>query len=113
MNFEPLDPMATTDATWNVDDLLSQHSQSLLLPDGRFDFFHNLQEDDCSETLGEEYYDWMDEKGYTKEWYYTAPSGSLVGIAFRYGSARLRGNRTTTTQDVVAFIDFLQETVKN
>ena len=41
MNFEPLDPMASIDATWNVDDLLTQHSQSLLLPDGRFDFFHS------------------------------------------------------------------------
>ena len=113
MNFQPLSPLAHTESTWNVDHLLSTHSQSLLLPDGRFDFLHNLSESECVETLGQEYNDWDNESGHTKEWYYTAPSGSLVGVAFRYGCARLRGDYTTTVEDVVEFIDFLQQSVKN
>ena len=113
MNFQSLNPMASTETTYNVDSLLAQHSQALLLPDGRFDFLHNLTESACVETLGQEYYDWDNESGHTKEWYYLAPSGSLVGVAFRYGCARLRGNGRTTTDDVVEFIDYLQQAVKN
>lgn len=112
MNFEPLNSMTPTSHTYNIDHILSQHSQSLLLPDGRFDFLHNLKESECSESLGQEYYDWDNESGHTKEWYYLAPSGSLVGVAFRYGCARLRGNGRTTTDDVVQFVDYLQQTVK-
>ena len=112
MNFEPLDRMKTVSATYNIDHILSQHSQSLLLPDGRFDFLHYLKERECVDSLGEEYYDWDNESGHTKEWYYLAPSGSVVGVAFRYGCARLRGNSTTTTDDVVQFVDYLQQTVK-
>ena len=111
MNFQPW--QSSTGTTYNIDHILSEHSQSLLLPDGRFDFLHNLNESDCVEALGKEFYDWDNESGHTKEWYYTAPSGSIVGVAFRYGCARLRGNHTTTTTDIVGFIDFLQETVKN
>ena len=113
MNFQPLSPLAHTESTWNIDHLLAHHAQSLLLPDGRFDFLHYLKESDCIETLGQEYNDWDNESGHTKEWYFTAQSGSLVGVAFRYGCARLRGNNTTTTDDVVEFIDFLQQAVKN
>ncbi len=113
MNFQPLNPMTSPDSTWNVDHLLSTHSHSLLLPDGRFDFLHNLSESECSESLGQEWYDWDNEGGHTKAWYYTAHSGSLVGVAFRYGCARLRGNGRTTSDDVVEFIDYLQQAVKN
>lgn len=113
MNFQPLNPLAPTDSTWNVDHLLADHSRSLLLPDGRFDFLHNLSESECIENLGQEYNDWDDENGHTKEWYFTAQSGSLVGVAFRYGCARLRGNNTTSVEDIVEFIDFLQQAVKN
>lgn len=113
MNFERIAPMMPTSSTHNIDHILSQHSQSLLLPDGRFDFLHALKEKDCVEALGEEYYDWDNESGHTKEWYYLAPSGSVVGVAFRYGCARVRGNGRATTDDVVGFIDYLQQTVKN
>ena len=112
MNFQPLNPMASPSSTWNVDHLLTHHSQSLLLPDGRFDFLHYLKESDCIESLGQEYNDWDNEGGHTKEWYYLAPSGSLVGVAFRYGCARLRGDSRTTVADVVEFIDYLQQAVK-
>lgn len=112
MTFEPLSPMKAVSATYNIDHILSQHSQSLLLPDGRFDFLHDLREQECIESLGEEYYDGLNENGYTREWFYTAPSGSVVGVAFRYGCARLRGNNHTTTDDVVQFVDYLQQTVK-
>jgi len=113
MTFERISPTTSTTGTHNIDHILSQHSQSLLLPDGRFDFLHSLEEEDCVESLGEEYSDWGNESGHTKEWYYLAPSGSVVGVAFRYGCARVRGHSTTTTQDVVGFIDFLRQTVKN
>lgn len=112
MDFQPLNSMTSTSGTYNIDHILSQHSQSLLLPDGRFDFLHYLQEEECLESLGEEYYDWDNESGHTKEWYYLAPSGSVVGVAFRYGCARLRGNSQTTTDDVIQFVDYLQQTVK-
>lgn len=114
MTFERITPMThRVSTTHNIDHILSQHSQSLLLPDGRFDFLHSLEEEDCVESLGEEYNDWGNESGHTKEWYYLAPSGSVVGVAFRYGCARVRGNNRTTAQDVIGFIDYLQQTVKN
>ena len=112
MNFQPLSQTASPDSTWNVDHLLAHHSQSLLLPDGRFDFLHHLSESECIESLGREWNDWDNEGGHTKEWYYLAPSGSLVGVAFRYGCARLRGDSRTTVADVVEFIDYLQQAVK-
>ena len=113
MNFKPLSPFANTETTWNVDHLLSAHSQSLLLPDGRIERFMNLLESECNAKLGTAFYDWDNEKGYTKEWYYIAPSGNLIGIAFRHSSPRLRGNGKTTVADVVEFVDFLHESVTN
>lgn len=112
-NFTPLTPMQSTPVTFNVDGLLMEHSRSLLLPDGRLEQFMTLLESECSHTLGTPYDDWANEKGYTKEWYYTAPSGRLVGICFRFGHPRLRGNGQTTVDDVVEFVDFLHQAVKN
>ncbi len=102
----------STVGTFLVDDLLTNHTQSLLLPDGRIERFMSLGESECNHFLGDPYYDWGDERGHTKEWYYTASSGSLVGIAFRWGSPRLRGNDHTTVQDVIEFVDFLHQTVR-
>ena len=112
-NFTPLSHTQSTCGTFNVDDLLAQHAQALLLPDGRIEQFMKLLESECNAKLGEPYQDWDNEKGHTKEWYYTAPSGNLVGIGFRHGCPRLRGNWATTVDDVVDFVDFLQQAVKN
>lgn len=112
-NFTPLSHTQSTSGTFNVDDLLAQHAQALLLPDGRIEQFMKLLESECNAKLGEPYQDWDNEKGHTKEWYYTAPSGNLVGVAFRHGCPRLRGNWATTVDDVVDFVDFLQQAVKN
>ena len=104
--------MVTTVGTYNVDHLLAQHAQSLLLPDGRIEKMMGLGESECSRFLGEPYHDWENEKGYTKEWYYTTHRGELLGLSFRWGDPRLRGNATTTTTDVIEFVDFLHQTVR-
>ena len=98
-----------TSGTHNLDHLLTNHTQSLLLPDGRYDFFNSIQPIDCDEKLGEPtveddgYY-----KGYTNEWYFKAPSGNTVAIGFRWGTPRLRGNGRTTVEDVIEFVDYLK-----
>ena len=112
MPFTPIDANTSTSGTFNVDELLVTHTQSLLLPDGRLERFTKLNESECFRFLGNAYDDFDNENGHTKEWYYTAPSGGLVGIAFRWGVPRLRGNGETKTLDVVEFVDFLQQTVK-
>ena len=112
MNFTPLTFPHTTSGTFNVDGLLVDHTQSLLLPDGRIEKFMSIGESECNHFLGAPYDDWENENGHSKEWYYTAPSGRLVGIAFRWGTPRLRGNAETTVADVIEFVDFLHRTVR-
>ena len=53
-----------------------------------------------------------DYKGYTDpEWYFTGPSGSVLGIGFRYGRPRLRGknleNQFMTPKEICEL--FLQQ----
>lgn len=113
MNFKPIDPMQMISSSHNVDRLLAEHNASLLLPDPHVDWFMRLTESECFDALGVPYHDWDEEKGHGKEWYFTAPSGSLVGVAFRWSSARLRGNFSTTTDDVAEFLGYLYQAVKN
>ena len=91
-----------------ISHLLEQHTGSLLLPDGRLPFFMDIEEEDC-DVLGEPH---LDEdgsyKGYTREWYFTTPTGSTIGIGYRWGVPRIRGDQRVTTKDVVAFVDFLK-----
>jgi hypothetical protein len=108
MDFQPLNPMTSTNSTWNVDHLLAHHSQSLLLPDGRQEFFSQIIEEEC-EILGEPTVeDDGSHKGYANEWYFKAPSGNTVAIGFRWGTPRLRGDGRTTVEDVIEFVDYLQ-----
>ena len=94
--------------THNLDHLLTQHTQSLLLPDGRFERFKGLSERECLNALGSPTCEREDDySGYGSEWYYKAPSGNTIAIGFRWGEPRLRGNGLTTVQDVVGFVDFL------
>ena len=95
--------------SFNIDHYLSQHTQSLLLPDGRADFFKSIEETQMH-MIGDPTCDLYgyDDKGYGNEWYFKAPSGNIVAIGFRWGMSRLRGRSSTTVEDVVDFIDFLE-----
>lgn len=97
--------------TYNIQGYLTDHDRSLLLPDGRAQFFLSVQEHEMH-TVGAptfEHGDYeVEEKGYGDEWYFKASSGNIVAIGFRWNIPRLRGNWATTTNDVIELIDFLQ-----
>lgn len=97
--------------TYNIDHYLTDHSRSLLLPDGRAEFFLDIQEHEMhvvgAPTFEHGEYE-VDEKGYGDEWYFIAPSGNTVAIGFRWNVPRLRGNHATTIEDAIELIDFLQ-----
>ena len=98
----------STTGTHNIDHILTNHTQSLLLPDGRQEFFSQIIEEEC-EILGEPTVD--DDgsyKGYSNEWYFKASSGKTVAIGFRWDTPRLRGDARTTVGDVIEFVDYLQ-----
>ena len=97
--------------TYNIQGYLTDHSRSLLLPDGRAEFFLDIAEHQMhtvgAPTFTHGEYE-VDEKGYGDEWYFKASSGNVVAIGFRWNTPRLRGNCTTTISDVIELIDFLQ-----
>lgn len=94
--------------THNIDHILTNHAQSLLLPDGRQEFFSQIAEWEC-EILGKPTIeDDGSYKGYTNEWYFKASSGNTVAIGFRWDIPRLRGDARTTVGDVIDFVDYLQ-----
>jgi hypothetical protein len=95
--------------THNIDHILTNHTQSLLLPDGRYDFFKSIAPDDCDEKLGDPTVStYEDFDGYGDEWYFKAPSGNTVAIGFRWDIPRLRGDARTTVGDVIDFVDYLK-----
>ena len=106
-----LDQSFNISGTYNIDHYLTDHSRSLLLPDGRAEFFLDIQEEHMY-TLGTPTFEHgeyeINEKGYGDEWYFIAPSGNVVAIGFRWNTPRLRGNGATTIQDCIELIDFLQ-----
>jgi len=98
--------------THNIDHLLTNHTQSLLLPDGRYDSFKSIQLNVCIKKLGDptvSIYD--DYDGYGNEWYFKAPSGNTVAIGFRWNNPRLRGDGRTTVEDVIEFVDYLRSLI--
>ena len=101
-----------TAGTFNIQGYLTNHSRSLLLPDGRVEFFLDIAEHEMhtvgAPTFTSEHGYEVDEKGYGDEWYFKAPSGNVVAIGFRWGIPRLRGDGCTTVNDVIEFVDFLQ-----
>jgi len=97
--------------TFNIDRMLKEYSQTLLLPDGRTEFFSNIAEHEMH-TFGEPTFDFDDGDGYGDEWYFKAPSGNVVAIGFRWETPRLRGNLATTIHDVIEFIDYLSSMLK-
>ena len=109
MTFKLQPESFNTTGTFNIQDFLTNHSRSLLLPDGRVSFFLDIAEHEMH-VIGEptcEDFGYED-KGYGAEWYFTAPNGNIVAIGFRWGVPRLRGNGVTTVNDVIEFVDFLQ-----
>ena len=51
--------------------------------------------------------------GYGHEWYYTTPQGNTIGIGFRWGQARIRGQQSlVTTDEVIDFIQWLSQPKK-
>ena len=106
-----------TNGTHNLDHLLTNHTQSLLLPDGRYDFFKSIDPDDCDEKLGDptvsvlNQHSILDFDGYGDEWYFKAPSGNTVAIGFRWDTPRLRGDGRTTVDDVIDFVDYLRSQI--
>ena len=97
--------------TYNIDHFLTDHSRSLLLPDGRAKFFLGVQEHEMhvvgAPTFEHGEYE-INEKGYGDEWYFKASSGNTVAIGFRWNNPRLRGDHATTIEDCIELIDFLQ-----
>jgi len=101
-----------TNGTYNLDHLLTNHTQSLLLPDGRYDFFMSIAPDDCDEKLGDPTVSTFEDfDGYGDEWYFKAPSGNTVAIGFRWDEPRLRGDGRTTVDDVIDFVDYLRSQI--
>ena len=102
--------------TYNIQHFLTDYSRSLLLPDGRAEFFLAIQEQEMH-TIGAPTFEHgeyeINEKGYGDEWYFEASSGHTVAIGFRWNTPRLRGNHATTIEDVVELIDFLQSALSN
>ena len=100
-----------TIGTYNLDHLLRDYTRALLLPDGRAEWFFQIDEANMY-SVGAPTCDKDDEyfveKGYGAEWYFKAPSGNTVAIGFRWEIPRLRGDGRTTVDDVVELIDFLQ-----
>ena len=102
--------------THNIDHLLNEWFEQQLLPDTTEpyrEFMAYICQDDLVLALGEPS-DWGDEsyKGYGNEWYYATPNGKTIGIGFRFGMARLRGNQSfVTPEDCRQFLDWLMEQV--
>ena len=97
--------------TYNIQGYLTDYARSLLLPDGRAQFFLDIAEHEMhivgAPTFTHDGYE-VEEKGYGDEWYFKASSGNIVAIGFRWNTPRLRGNWATTINDVIELIDFLQ-----
>lgn len=102
--------------TYNIQHFLTDYSRSLLLPDGRVEFFLDVEEHEMH-TIGAPTFQHGDyeinEKGYGDEWYFEASSGNTVCIAFRWKVPRLRGNYATTIEDALELIDFLQSALSS
>ena len=109
------DPSFNISGTYNIDRLLSEYTDSLLLPDGRSDFFRTIAEDDMRD-IGVATFDFScddkDNNGYGDEWYFIASTGRTIGIGFRWETPRLRGNLSTTIDDVIEFIDYLYDRLR-
>ncbi len=101
--------------TSNVQYLFDNWCKSQLLPldvEALTGFFNYITQDDLTDWLGEPSIAEIDnehDSGYGHEWYYRTPRGATIGIGFRWGFARIRGNHHVSTDDVIDFVNWILE----
>lgn len=102
-------------ATSNVQHLFNDWCKAQLLPldvNGLVGFFDYITQSDLTDWLGDPSLAEIDnqhDSGYGHEWYYRTPRGANIGIGFRWGSARVRGDGYVTTDDVIDFVNWILE----
>ena len=101
--------------TSNVQHLFNDWCKAQLLPldvEALVGFFNYITQNDLTDWLGEPSIEEMDnanDKGYGHEWYYRTPRGANIGIGFRWGFARVRGDGYVNTDDVIDFVNWILE----
>ena len=99
--------------TFNVQHLFSDWRKAQLLPQDAqtlVGFFNYITQDELTHWLGEpSIHDCDDDSGYGHEWYYRTPRGATIGIGFRWGFARIRGDGYVNTDDVIDFVNWILE----
>ena len=108
----PYKPIEEPNGTFNVDHLIGDWSrrQLLLPPEGNpyTSFLIVASPEAIRQALGEPTQT-LGYDGYGEEWYFSTPTNKPIGIAFRWQCARIRGKDSLTPDDVVPFIDWVQE----
>ena len=105
----------TPNGTFNVQHLFSDWCKTQLLPldvEALIGFFNYITQDDLNDWLGEPSIAEIDnenDKGYGHEWYYRTHRGATIGIGFRWGFARVRGDGRVNTDDVIEFVNWILE----
>ena len=105
----------TPNGTFNVQHLFNDWCKAQLLPldvEALIGFFNYITQDDLNDWLGEPSIAEIDnenDKGYGHEWYYRTPRGATIGIGFRWGFARVRGDGYVNTDDVIDFVNWILE----
>ena len=101
--------------TSNVQHLFDGWCKAQLLPldvEALNGFFNYITQNDLNDWLGEPSIAEVDNdhySGYGHEWYYRTPRGATIGIGFRWGTARVRGDGRVNTDDVIDFINWILE----
>ena len=101
--------------TSNIQHLVNNWCNEQLLPldvEALIGFFNYITQDDLNDWLGEPSIAEIDnenDKGYGHEWYYRTPRGATIGIGFRWGTARIRGDGYVNTDDVIDFVNWILE----
>ena len=99
--------------TSNIQHLVNDWCKAQLLPpdaQALVGFFNYITQDELTHWLGEpSIHDCDDDSGYGHEWYYRTAMGKNIGIGFRWGFARIRGDGYVNTDDVIEFVNWILE----
>ena len=101
--------------TFNIQHLFDDWCRAQLLPldvEALVGFFNYITQNDLTDWLGEPSIEEIDncyDKGYGHEWYYRTPRGVNIGIGFRWGTARIRGDGNVNVDDVIDFVNWILE----
>jgi len=100
--------------TFNIQHLLENWCHEQLFPldvEALVGFFNYITQNDLNDWLGEPSIAEIDGDGdgYGHEWYYRTPRGATIGIGFRWGMARLRGDGYVNTDDAIDFMNWILE----